>query len=345
MNQVLLSKVKLADFISFLGAERKVVGPVALGDGQFKLAEVTSLDEMSLHQIPTILPAKKYSLPQHETLLKYDISDGQRMAAVIEVEKLVLFGIPGCDLSGIQCLDQVFSTPPCDEHYLIRKKHLSLIGLECNEVCDSFASCALQGDHLPKAGYDLLFSELNEVFIVNIQTVKGAELVEKSQLFQEMNASAAAELVALRELKKKRFKTEWANRAEDFPALFDQTFDSQVWDDLGKRCLACGNCTNVCPTCYCFDVQDEPDLNLITGRRIRVWDSCQNEEFAKVAGGESFRLQRSDRQRHRFHRKFSYPLARYNRLFCTGCGRCSRTCMAGIDLQETIQSLRAELEA
>lgn len=345
MNQVLLSKAKLAEFITFLGAEHKVIGPVATGSGQFKLAEVTSLDEMSLHQIPTILPPKKYCLPQHETLLKYDSSGGQRMEAVIEVEKLVIFGIPGCDLSGIQCLDQVFSTPPCDEHYLIRKNYLRLIGFECNEVCDNFSSCGAQGDHLQKAGYDLFFTELSNVFFVDIQTSKGAELVEKSQLFQEMNASVAAELVELRELKKGRFKTELDISIEDFPPMFDQTFDSPVWDELGERCLACGNCTNVCPTCYCFDVQDEPDLNLTTGRRVRVWDSCQNEQFAKVAGGESFRPTRSARQRHRFHRKFSYPLARFNRLFCTGCGRCSRTCMAKIDLQETIQSLLAELEA
>ena len=106
-----------------------------------------------------------------------------------------------------------------------------------------------------------------------------------------------------------------------------------------EKCLSCGNCTNVCPTCYCFDVRDEPELDLSKGRRIRVWDSCQHESFAKVAGGESFRKQRSERQRHRFSRKYSYPMARYKRLFCTGCGRCSRSCMAKIAMKETLAAL------
>ena len=112
-----------------------------------------------------------------------------------------------------------------------------------------------------------------------------------------------------------------------------------VWDDLGNRCLSCGNCTNVCPTCYCFDVYDEPNLDLKTGKRIRVWDSCQNQPFARVAGGENFREHRRDRKRHRFYRKFSYPVERYSRSFCTGCGRCSRTCMAEINLKDTIKEL------
>jgi sulfhydrogenase subunit beta (sulfur reductase) len=85
---------------------------------------------------------------------------------------------------------------------------------------------------------------------------------------------------------------------------------------------------------------DIPNLDLKTGRRVRVWDSCQNEPFAKIASGESFRAERSDRLRHRFYRKFKYHNDRFNRFYCTGCGRCSRTCMAKINLKETITALK-----
>ena len=126
------------------------------------------------------------------------------------------------------------------------------------------------------------------------------------------------------------------------PQLFERSLKSTIWDSIGDRCLSCGNCTNVCPTCYCFDVVDELNLDLKTGKRIRVWDSCQNERFAKVAGGESFRETRTRRKKHRFYRKFSYPVERFNKFFCTGCGRCTRTCMAKISLKETLEQIVKE---
>ncbi len=342
MAQALLAKAKMAALVEFLSAGQKVVGPVPLEKGQFRFAEVSRLTEMSLDYIPTVLPPKKYFMPQHETLLKYDITNGQKMEAVVEVEDLVLFGLHTCDLAGIQCLNMVFSDRPRDIHYLIRKGHFTLIGLECNDYCDRHANCAMLRNHLPKGGYDLFFSRLADCFYADIGTEKGEEIVHQSGLFEPVTPDAEKQLQEMRANKKEIFKNEVAIRYQDIPRLFDETFDSDVWKQVGERCLSCGNCTNVCPTCYCFDVRDEAELDLTRGRRIRVWDSCQHENFAKIAGGESFRETRLDRKRHRFNRKFRYPMVRYKRMFCTGCGRCSRACMAKIDLKETINALIEE---
>lgn len=342
MGQALLLKETVAELVDFLVARHKVVGPVSLGSGQFKFAEVSSLAEMSLDYIPTILPPKKYFTPQYETLLKYDLATGQQMEAVVEVEELVLFAVHTCDLAGIQCLNLVFSDRPRDLHYLIRKKYFTLIGLECQRYCDSYANCAMLRNHLPKGGYDLFLSELEDCYFVDIYTDKGEQIAKASGLFTAVTESARLQLQQVRQRKTGIFKSEVPIRYQDVPRLFDETFDSDVWRQVGEKCLSCGNCTNVCPTCYCFDVVDEPELDLSKGRRIRVWDSCQHETFAKVAGGESFRKERLDRKRHRFNRKFHYPMERYKRIFCTGCGRCSRTCMAKIDLKETINALIEE---
>ncbi|HXW68006.1 MAG TPA: 4Fe-4S dicluster domain-containing protein, partial [Dissulfurispiraceae bacterium] len=253
-------------------------------------------------------------------------------------------GVHTCDLAGIQCLNMVFSDRPRDHNYLMRKRKINIIGLECNEYCDEFASCALAGASTPNGGYDLFFTDLGDYFIVHINTQIGEDIIEAARFFEIAEKSHLDELTALRKRKKSLFRNEVSLEPRYIPALFDRSYNSRVWDDLDKRCLACGNCTNVCPTCYCFDIRDEINLALTAGRRYRVWDSCQLEAFARVAGGENFRKERSSRQRHRYYRKFRYPIDRFSRFFCTGCGRCSRTCMAGISLKETLASLIEEFE-
>jgi sulfhydrogenase subunit beta (sulfur reductase) len=200
------------------------------------------------------------------------------------------------------------------------------------------------GNFLPQGGYDLFFTDLGDYFFIQVGTQKGEDLVRDIPLLERAQSPHFADLETLRVQKAQVFRSEVPVDRSLLPRMFKEGFEAKVWEEIGARCLSCGNCTNVCPTCYCFDVRDVPDVNLVTGRRIRVWDSCQNEPFAKIASGESFRAERSDRKRHRFNRKFSYPVKRYNRFFCTGCGRCSRVCMAKIDLKETITQLAQETE-
>jgi len=343
VEYVTLQKHLFNDFVESLASRTKVVAPVSKGNNQFSFQEVSRGEQITLNYIPTILPPKKYFMPEYEVLVEYDASQGQKMQPVVEVENLVLFGVHTCDLAGIQCLDVVFGDRPKDLNYLIRKGYVTVIGLECNDYCDDYASCGLMGNFLPRGGYDLFFTDLGEYFMVNVATQRGGNMVEASSFWKEATPENFREFLFLREGKQKIFQPEVPIDRHIIPQMFKEGFEAKVWEEIGNRCLSCANCTNVCPTCYCFDVKDVPNLDFNTGKRIRVWDSCQNEPFAKIASGESFRAQRSDRKRHRFNRKFSYPVRRYNRFFCTGCGRCSRTCMAKIDLKETIAQLALEV--
>jgi len=335
---VVLEKKDFNDFITQLARIKKVVAPRKQGVKNFVFDEVKSGDEISVKYIPTIIPPKKYFFPKKEAIVEYNIAE-KKQEAVMYAEELILFGVHTCDLAAIQSLNIVFNEKPVDYNYNLRKKKLTIIGLECNDYCDEYASCGVMDNNLPNGGYDLFFTELENSFLVHINTQVGEDLVENVGFFKKAGKEHVEELKKIREKKREIFKNEVNVSHSELKPLFDESLESDVWSDLNDRCVACGNCTNVCPTCYCYDVEDDISLDMNTGSRIRKWDSCQNAPFATVAGGENFRDTRGERQRHRYMRKFKYPITKYKRYFCTGCGRCSRTCMAGINLKETINTL------
>lgn len=341
---VILSKENFAGFIARLSKIKKVVAPVSKGFNSFAFEDVATADNIALNYIPTILPPKKYFMPQKETLLEFNMSKGLSFRPVVEYENMVIFGVHTCDLAGIQCLNTVFSIRPRDYNYLLRKRKIEIIGFECNSYCDEYASCSLVNSHLPSGGYDLFFTDLIEYFIVHVNTQLGDNIVEAIKYFEPAEESHLNALTKLRKEKRTIFKNETIVETRQIAELFNHSFNSSVWADLDKRCLSCGSCTNVCPTCYCFDIREDVDLVLKSGIRYRAWDSCQLEPFAKVAGGENFRKTRLARQRHRFYRKFSYQVSKFSRFFCTGCGRCSRACIAKINLKETLNALYREIK-
>jgi sulfhydrogenase subunit beta (sulfur reductase) len=338
---VVLKKKDFNDFAAKLISIQPVVAPVKKGEKNFAFQEIKTGEEIALHSIPTILPPKKYFMPQQETIMKFNKSKHE-WTPVLEYKEIIIFGVHTCDLAGIQCLNMVLTSKPKDINYIVRKDKITIIGLECNAYCDEHASCAAMDNHIPNGGYDLFFTELKDIFIVQINTQMGEKIVNKIGLFSKANDEHLKQLENLRARKREIFKNELNVKHSDLKAVFEQSFNSKVWKDIGAKCVACGNCTNVCPTCYCFDIKDEINLDFNAGSRMRVWDSCQNEGFAKIAGGESFREERANRQKHRYMRKFNYPVDKFSRYFCTGCGRCTRTCMAKINLKETVNVLAKE---
>lgn len=345
VGYLILMKEDLGNFISRLSRLQKLFAPVSKGYNNFSFKEISPADEIALKYIPTILPPKKFFMPQQEPLLEFSTAKGLDARPVVEYEKMTIFGVHTCDLAGIQCLNMVFSVRPRDYNYLIRKRLIDIIGLECNEYCDEYASCCLVSSHMPSGGYDMFFTDLGDYFIVHVNTQVGENIVESIKFFEQAGTVHLEELKEMRDRKRAIFKNEVPVEPRFIPELFDRSFENKVWKELEERCLACGNCTNVCPTCYCFDIIDEIELDMKTGRRYRRWDSCQLEPFAKVAGGENFRKERSARQRHRYYRKFRYPVSKFARFFCTGCGRCSRTCMAKINLKDVLSALLKEMDS
>jgi sulfhydrogenase subunit beta (sulfur reductase) len=122
--------------------------------------------------------------------------------------------------------------------------------------------------------------------------------------------------------------------------LLDAKFDDAIWDELGQRCLSCGACSMVCPTCYCFDVKDKLSLDGASGERDRVWDSCMFSEFAEVAHGQNFRASAASRVKYRYYHKQWGYLSKFERVLCVGCGRCERACKAQISPRVVVDALQ-----
>ncbi|MFA5039391.1 MAG: 4Fe-4S dicluster domain-containing protein [Candidatus Omnitrophota bacterium] len=342
MKQAIIAKKDMPRWFDSLKKHGKIFGPKKK-ETQFVFSPVEEFEEMSLVYIPTILPPKKYYFPQKEPLLKFRVEPFGTEKAIKEFDEVILFAVHTCDIAGIQCLDAVFSDTPADPNFLNRKEKITVIGFECMFYCDKYASCAAVGNHVPRGGYDVMLTDIGgDDFAMHINSKKGEDLVRDKSYIREMGEQDKQRLKKAQDGKLKKFANEFKGDIREVEEAFDKEFFSAVWKDVGRRCVGCTNCTAVCPTCYCFDITDDLTLNMNDGVRSRVWSYCQMDDFAKVATGEDFRPGRDARQRHRYFRKFRYPVVKYNKYFCTGCGRCTRTCMAGISLIETVNSLLDE---
>ncbi|MCJ7822041.1 MAG: 4Fe-4S dicluster domain-containing protein, partial [Armatimonadetes bacterium] len=226
-----------------------------------------------------------------------------------------------------------------DPVYLARRKAATIVGVECQP--DEYCFCSSVGSGETKDGADVFLTPIAGGYLVETLTDKGAGLVRAAKV-RPAQPAEVEEAEAWPEEKKRRIRLKLEAEVADLPALFDERYESEVWQRTSERCYSCGTCTNVCPTCFCFEVAEQPDLSLASASRWRQYDSCQFGDFALVAGGHNFRGERVDRVRHRWFRKFVYLNREHGKPFCVGCGRCSQQCTAGISLVDVINSVVAE---
>lgn len=327
-----LTVINKKDFDAFVGrliTDYRVVGPVDYNSG-FAFADISTADDLRMKYTTTILPPKKYLLPPRDVLFHYNRSDGGASREAPEPQPTVILGVHTCDLHAIQLLDKVFSTGHVDPNYVSRRKNTLIVSVECLTPCDENSFCKSMGTLSAEEGYDLHLTDLGDTYAIDVGTDAGEVLLKKYSNAQSASPEDIKRLNAVISEKWPKFPYKLDFDVSDLPSILGLSMKSPLWEELGERCLACAACTNVCPTCFCFDVKDEIELDLKTGQRVRVWDSCQLDEFATVAGGHNFRQSRALRQRHRFMRKGKYILDAHQYLGCVGCGRCARACLVDI---------------
>jgi ferredoxin len=188
-------------------------------------------------------------------------------------------------MHAIQLLDTVFQHNHQDQHYQTRRENTILIGFECLNPCDDNSFCKSMGTLTPPSGgYDLHLTDMGDAYAVDVETEKGAWLIVQYAQARDAVDEDYKRINTVLSEKWPRFPYKLDFDIGELPSLMNVSQKSPLWQELGEICLACGSCTNVCPTCYCFDVKDQVDLSLTEGHRERIWDSCQLDEFAMTSG-------------------------------------------------------------
>jgi sulfhydrogenase subunit beta (sulfur reductase) len=319
---------------------RMVVAPVAKGRSNV-FATIERVQDIVLDYTSTILPPKKFILPQTEQLLKFDKERSISQSTEIPFEPAVLFGIHPCDMQGILRLDYAFTEGNPEANYITRRKQMIIVGVSCQP--DDKCFCQELGSCNSKAGFDIFLTKLNSGYLAEVLTDAGAKLLEG---FDRLSSATEKDIDEADSVNADigRPRTSLGCHVSALPQLFEITGDDHLWKELAQKCLSCGSCNLVCPTCYCFDVTDRLELNLKDGGRYRRWDSCQLDGFAAVATGENFREDREQRLHHRFNRKYMYLNSKLGGPACVGCGRCARACLADINPAEVIAELNRKNE-
>ncbi|MDO9534764.1 MAG: 4Fe-4S dicluster domain-containing protein [Bacillota bacterium] len=338
-----ISSMLMTQFIEALAKEMPVIAPV-------KNEETVSFQPWSAGmeiewQKNSLIPPKNLFLPQVEVLYKYQVSgvNGEIEEIDADDSPRVLLGIRNCDLHSILLLDKIFLTDDyIDSAYQSRRKNTVIIVLQCSQPLSTCFCTSLGVDPRGGEGADLVLIELDQGvrgsdkmmydpgrdFGIEARTPKGEEILKKHEDF-------------LSDLQKKPAPLENCNLHLDERGVKEKLpkmFDHSIWADLSMRCLGCGVCTYLCPTCYCFDLQGKNVGE--EGFKYRCWDSCMFSDYTMMAGGHNPRPTKRERFRNRFLHKLSYYRERYGELLCTGCGRCLAKCPVHLDITYVAEKIK-----
>ncbi|MBM4142973.1 MAG: Ni/Fe hydrogenase subunit beta [Lentisphaerae bacterium] len=321
-----VTRQALDAWVDGLIAAGRVVGAQKKG-GRYAFDDLRRAADLCLDYDVTILPPKKYFLPPKEDILRF--SDG-RYESVSDAAPFTLLGVHPYDMAAIAQMDKLFAQDNRDEHYLARREQATVVVCDIERMSPNIFAASV-GTATAADGCDALITRVGRAYVIESHTAKGERLLAGLAGAPDADAVTLARREQLWE-DNARLMSRRELRVEPrrLPRLLEDAYDHPVWEEKASQCFACGSCNLVCPTCYCFDVQDDVEWDPSRGVRRRVWDGCMLTDFATVAGKHNFRKNRADRYRHRYYRKGKYVPEKIGDFSCVGCGRCVSACVARI---------------
>lgn len=322
-------------FLESLEKFGSLYGPVRK-DGVLRFDRVEKTSELELSDDLPMIPLKKLFHPMKFTMLHFNEKGFTPDYSVIE--KRVVIGVHPCEIHGLLRLDEIFMKEPADPYYTEQRNNSSIIGFSCMPSKTSL--CRATDTDMIQEGFDLFFVNLEEFYLVWVGSSRGHDMIHEREEFFEENVSQEDidKYVKWRDKRNKIFEVKFDFNS--MPDLMELSYDSDIWNYFADKCLSCGQCTMVCPTCNCYNVTDVFDVtNDVAGRRDRFWDSCMFVDYSLVAGGHNFRGNRIDRLKLWYTHKLKSFGHEYGRPGCVGCGRCVETCPVDINVLTVANAL------
>lgn len=337
-----LSGSELARFVQNLIARTRVIAPVSRKNS-FVFEELGSPDELRLDHDLTILPPKKAFFPPRQTLIRFQ---GQKVESAIAPVDQVLLGVHPYDIKAIDQLDRLFAEGNRDNNYLANREHTTIVGSNVQRISPRAFWASMGIEQEPK-GHDAFLTKIDGGYVFEVRTAKGAALVDDGA-FEPATARQVLDAARIARDTLDSCPVQLRYGAAEVSAKVRASFENEeLWEALSADCFSCGTCNLVCPTCYCFDVEDTWNLDQVSGERARSWDGCLLEDFAEVSLGSgathNFRARPADRFRHRAMRKLTYLNSRLGSPACVGCGRCSTQCVP--DIADPVRIIEKIMEA
>lgn len=335
----ILKKTSLRDWVAKLDAH-DVYMP-AFVDDNWNYVVISDAEAVALDFPKTIHSPKNIVFPQREVLFTFEQEKGGAPVitqTIPDPAPFVVFGVRSCDAKGLTLTDTVFTKDHEDPYYWARRNKGVFVGLSCNEPPDPSCFCiATGGSPHGEAGLDIQMTELADSYYVRTFTAKGEQIVSLGgSLFSDAAADDKTELEKIYAASKTH-RQRPINNLDGMPAKLKGMFAAPFWDEKSKACIQCGICTFLCPTCHCFDMNDEVSGSApLKGERVRTWDTCQFPDFTMHSSGHNPRPDNASRLRQRVCHKFQYFFENNGVHQCTGCGRCVAKCPVGIDIVATV---------
>ena len=324
-----------------IAAEQELYLPVKAG-GQVNFAAWSEEAEVSLETLKTVKSPKDAFFPQSENLYTC-VRDGKKITIepeTLKEQNFVVFGMKACDVQGVKVLDRVFLSDPVDSFYAARREHGTIVALACHEPEES-CFCKVFGIDCAEPAADVAAWMIQGELYWKPLTEKGETLTEqiKEVLTDAEEQQVEEEKKAIRTIVEKLPYSNLSLKGWGEKDYMER-FNSPVWEELYKPCLACGTCTFVCPTCQCYDIKDYDTGHGV--QRYRCWDSCMYSDFTMMAHGNN-RTSQMQRFRQRFmHKLVYYPLNNDGLFSCVGCGRCVEKCPSSLNIVKVIKAFEKQ---
>jgi len=340
MTEKVFTKTDWIKALEGLAEAYRVFAPVKEGD--FHIFEtVTEGKNPDFEFQNTRLSPKSIIYPQSERMFEYGLDEKDDAAHILkespkDYSPQAIVGIRPCDAHGFNIVKPNFDNPEFQDPWWVQHfESTVLVGLGCNDPCSSCFCTAVGGGPFREEGLDVLLYDLGEKFLAKGLTEKGEALLKKTEggIFAEDKHLKAAEALVSASSGKINAGVPTDKLKEK---VVNELFDAPFWNDVAFACINCGTCTFLCPTCWCFDIQDE--VLGTEGDRIRNWDSCMFPLFTLHGSGHNPRDEKFQRVRQRFMHKLKYYVDKYeNGVQCSGCGRCVRHCPVNIDIRHVAE--------